>query len=102
MTTVHCGGHWNAWGISEASGVMCRDAYDTPTSSWDFVASSTVGSNSNYTDAHDVDENERTSSICGGEYSPGGYPNGTVAGVFAHFVERALDSAAPSVASSNM
>ena len=52
-----------------------------------------------YTDVHDVDENERTSSIYGGEYSPGVYPNGTVAGVFTHFVERALDSAAPSVAS---
>ena len=38
VTITHQGGHWNAWNESAASGVMCRDAYDTSTSSWNIVA----------------------------------------------------------------
>ena len=41
-TIAVCDGCWSTWGMSEASGVMCRELYDSPTSFADYVASSNM------------------------------------------------------------
>ena len=42
MTIAGCGGNWNTWDKSEASGVMCRVMGDTPTTTSLTVASSYI------------------------------------------------------------
>lgn len=40
MVTINdYGGNWNTWGISEATGMMCRVMNDTPIDTYDSVAS---------------------------------------------------------------
>ena len=40
MVTINdYGGNWNTWGISDATGVMCRVMNDTPIDTYDSVAS---------------------------------------------------------------
>ena len=60
--------HGAAWSYHSTAGIVFRYLNDTPAGDNASVASSTVEI-LNYTDLHDVDENERTISAQGGDWS---------------------------------